>query len=101
MNEPNKPTTVPSVDDIVHTRRYCDVCQADVKFLERFNDQVAMLTGMVQEIIEGEPQMILSPVMRRLLVDKAKEVESLHAPLRRRLCVDNPGNPLEPYTKVV
>ncbi len=90
-----------SEQPIVHTRRTCDVCQADLKFLERFNEQVQMLTGMVKEIIEDEPRMILSPVMRRMLADKAKEVESLHAPLRQRLCVDNPGKPLEPYKEVV
>lgn len=90
-----------SEQPIVHTRRMCDVCHADLKLLERFNEQVQMLTGMVKEIIEDEPRMILSPVMRRMLADKAKEVESLHAPLRQRLCVDNPGKPLEPYTEVV
>ena len=80
----------------VHTRRICDVHPDDVKLLERFNEQVQMLTGMIKEIIEDEPRMLLSPVMRRMLSDKAKEVESLHSPLRMRLCVDNPGEPLKP-----
>lgn len=90
-----------SEQPIVHTRRICNVHAEDVKFLAKFNEQLQMLTGMVKEIIEDEPRMILSPVMRRMLADKAKEVESLHAPLRQRLCVDNPGKPLEPYKEVV
>lgn len=79
-----------------HTKRTCDVCSEDLAFVERFNEQVRMLTGMVKEMVVDEPRVLLSPVMRRLLADKAAEVESLHAPLRHRMVVDNPGEPLQP-----
>jgi hypothetical protein len=78
-------------------RRICETGPEDEQFLNNFSEQVAMLTGMVKEIIEEEPRMLLSPVMRRMLADKAREVESLHAPLRGRLVVDNPGQPLQRF----
>lgn len=81
------------------SKRICDVHSDDVEFLKLFNEQVQMLTGMVKEIIEDEPKLLFSPVMRKLLADKAKEVNSLHGPLLHRLCVDNPGEPLKPWNR--
>lgn len=80
-------------------QRLCQYNSEDAEYLDTFSEQVAMLTGMVNEIIVQEPRMLLSPVMRRLLSDKAAEVEALHGPLRGRLVVDNLGGPLKPYKK--
>ena len=78
-----------------YRQRICDTCEEDTQFLANFNDQLKMLTGMVVEIIETEPRMLLSPVMRQLLLSKAKQVDAMHGPLALRLCVDNPGEPLQ------
>jgi hypothetical protein len=74
--------------------RHIDEQPEDVKFLKQFNDDVDSLAGCVIEMLETTPQMVLSPVMRKLIVDKAKEVKAQHGPLKLHLCVDNPSKPL-------
>lgn len=79
--------------EIKHKQRMIDTHPDDEKLLETFNHEVWMLYGMVGEMME-DPKMLLSPVMRRMLADKAAAVASLHQPIRNRLAVDNPGEPL-------
>lgn len=69
--------------------------EEDSAYLERFEDNLEMLCGMVTEMFEVDTRLLLSPVMRRLLVEKAELVGRLHGPLRYRLRVDNPGPPLK------
>lgn len=81
---------------MTHRQRTIDYNPEDVQYLDRFSDELAMLTAMVREILVDEPKLLLSPVMRRVLSDKAALVESLHSPLRKLLAVDNLGDPLKP-----
>lgn len=82
---------------MTHRQRICSVHSDDVIFLQQFNDQLQMLTAMVKEMLVEEPKLLLSPVMRKALANKAAEVESLHAPLRQYLVADNPGQPFKPW----
>jgi hypothetical protein len=77
-------------------KRTLDTSQADCRFVEEFERQVAMLAGMVHEAIEVTPTYLRSPIMRKLLSDKAREVAGLLRPLRGRLAADNPGEDLKP-----
>ncbi len=72
-----------------------DTSTQDREWVEKFEHQVGMLAGMVIEMAEDNKQLLLSPVFRELLVDKAKLVKGLLSRVHRKLVVDNPGNDLE------
>lgn len=77
---------------------HCDTCDEDQAFLEKYNEQVDMLYGMVQEMVRESTHLLLSPVMRRMLAEKADEVQSMHRPLRMRLRIDNPCDPITKWS---
>ena len=76
------------------SKRICDVNTHDEKFAETFLHQVNSLSEMVIEMMEDNKGLVLSPVFRRMLADKAREVENMRAKLTYRLVIDNPGDPL-------
>jgi hypothetical protein len=88
-----------SPDIVSHRRRHCDCHPSDEKYLEKFQEELNMLTGMVREMLVENKQLLLSPVMRKMLEDKAALVRSMHLPLRNKLVVDNPGTPLIPHNE--
>jgi hypothetical protein len=74
-----------------------DMSDEDRKFVEKFDEQVGMLAGMVHEMIKVNPTYVLSPVLRKSLHDKATEVEGMRMAVHNKLCVDNlPKYPLKP-----
>lgn len=76
-------------------RRVCDIQDGDEAWVAKFEDEIQMLTGMVLEMMEENRQLVLSPVMRRLLADKARLVDQIHGKVRGRIVVDNPAEPLQ------
>ena len=74
--------------------RHIDETPQDKEFLRQFNEDVYSLAGCVIEMLETTPSLVLSPVLRKLVLDKAKDVQAQHGPLKMHLCVDNPGDPL-------
>ena len=78
-------------------RLIIDESTEDVAYVQHFAEQLDMLIGMVNEILVDNPQMLLSPVMRNLLSEKAKNVKSIWRPMKGRIHVDNPCQPLQAY----
>jgi hypothetical protein len=76
------------------SKRICDTNAEDYKFLEKFEDELDMLTGMCAEMLETNKVLLLSPVMREMLAEKAKLVASMRRKLMFKLVVDNPCEPL-------
>lgn len=76
-----------------------DESEQDSAYVEKFAKELEMLTGIVHELLVDEPRMILSPVMRQLLIDKAKSVKALFGPMKGRIHVDNPSEPLKPWNE--
>lgn len=81
------------------TRRTIDYQNGDVEFLAEFEKQLEMLYGMVEEMFVENKACLLSPVMRQLLIDKARSVKARHEALRYKLCVDNLNGPLKEQGK--
>ena len=79
---------------MAHSKRICDTQKEDIEFLSKFEGDLEMLTGMVEEMFVQTPSVLLSPVMRQLIIDKARDVKKMHENLRYRLVIDNPGEPL-------
>lgn len=75
-------------------RRHIDYHPADQAALDTFIRDVEMLAGLVVEMLETSPATVLSPYHRRMVVEKAKEVQEQRLRFSGRLCVDNPGEPL-------
>lgn len=75
-------------------KQHIDTSEEDRAFIEEFVDDLNMLTGMTIEMMETNPVIILSPLFRRSLADKAKVVKEKISLLRYGLCVDNPGENL-------
>lgn len=78
-------------------KRTCDVHEEDQKLLEKYDEAVWMLTGMVEEAFVTNQTYLLSPVLRKAIRDKGREVDGMRVVLHNKLCVDNPGDPLVPY----
>ena len=76
------------------TQRICSVQEGDCKFVKTFEEELEMLVGMVDEMFTTTPSTLLSPVLRRLIVEKALLVKQLHGKIQGRIVVDNPGEPL-------
>jgi hypothetical protein len=70
--------------------------EGDNEYIGQFHHNVDMLTGMVKEMMVTTPSMVLSPVLREMLVEKAAQVEkqSWRIKTHGRLRVDNLGEPL-------
>jgi hypothetical protein len=81
------------------SRRTCDIQNGDEKWVEEFEHQIDMLCGMVHEMMVEDKVMLLSPVMRELLIEKAKLVLEKARLVRRRIVIDNLGPPLSEATK--
>ncbi len=78
-----------------HYRRTIDVNKEDVELLERFIESVKMLTGLTEEAFVTNKTYLLSPILRKIIADKGREVDKLCGKLSLKLCVDNPGEPIK------
>lgn len=66
--------------------------ESDMAVVEQYHEAVKHLCGLVIESFEITPQILLSGVMRKLVLDHAKKTEELRAGIlaRCRLYPDNP-----------
>lgn len=76
---------------------HCETCDEDEDFLHEYKMAVEMLYGMAIEMMTENPATVLSPRFRRMLADKAMEVESMHGPLGLYLRIDNLGDPIKKW----
>lgn len=76
---------------------HCETCDEDEDFLNEYQKAVEMLYGMVIEMMTENPATVLSPLFRKMLADKAREVKSMHDPLSLYMRVDNLGNPIKKW----
>ena len=70
--------------------RHIECFPADDKSIEQLNTLIHELTALVIEAFSANPLILLSPVFRSIILDKAKQTQDLHARLIHRLYVDNP-----------
>lgn len=75
--------------------RHCSNGPAAKATAARLLDSVQMLAGCVIEMMEKNPAMVLSPVMRRLLLDQAKALDAMLPLVGPAICVDIPEGALE------
>ena len=70
--------------------------EGDEAYVESFLDKIDLLTGMVKEMVADDPKLLLSSIMRKLLIEKAADVDGCMRKLRisGRVWVDNPNKPL-------
>lgn len=71
----------------------CD--SRDQAVLKDYIEAVDTLSELVIEMVGDQPINLLSPLMRKLLVQKAHDVKARHGEIRVRLYVDNPGPSLK------
>ena len=67
-----------------------DTSLSDRKFVARFEDDLDMLTSMVEEMFVETRAMLLSSVFRRMLLDKSRLVRARFDKIKGRIAVDNP-----------
>lgn len=79
------------LNDNTKIRRTILTSPSDYKFVEEFEHQLEMLTGMVNEMFVEEKQLLLSPIMIELIAEKAKLVKQYLSKLHNHLCTDNLG----------
>lgn len=73
-----------------------DSQEGDREFLDNYEEQVKMLAGLVIEAVEENPQYLLSPILRKVMIDKAKEVQRIRSKFAgEEIYVDNCGTPLK------
>lgn len=81
---------------LINKRRITiDTSTEDITFIETFKKDLEMLTGMCNEMFVENKVMLLSPVLRELLSDKAVVVKNKFDKIKWRLYVDNPGENLQ------
>lgn len=68
----------------------CDESLEDAAFVARFVEDVETLAGLAVEMMVEHRSMVLSPVFRRMLAEKAYDVQSRLGPLKNILHADNP-----------
>lgn len=73
--------------------------EADRKYIREFENLVATLVGLVIEAHEITPAMLLSPNVRKVLAEKAKQVGRHLGPIRTRLVADNLNEDLKPWSE--
>lgn len=76
-------------------KRIIDYHESDEKWIERFNDEIRKLSGIVLEAVRDNPAMLLSPICREILVDRALALEEMRKQVIHKLCVDNLNEPLK------
>lgn len=72
-----------------------DYYKEDEEFLGLFLDDVYMLAGMAIEMMETNPQTLLSPIFRKSLADRARQVQSRLLPLKDVLAINSLEDPLK------
>ncbi len=70
------------------TRITVETSQKGEELLEEYKNEVDMLVGMVIEMFGENKASLLSPVMRKLMLEKGKSVDSLRSKLHPYLHVD-------------
>lgn len=81
------------------THRTIDVQDGDDAVIREFVDEVRTLAGLVIEGVGDHPEYLLSPIMRKLMVEQAKKVEHYNIQIGMTLMADNPVAPLRDRLK--
>lgn len=71
-------------------RQTVDTSESDREYVREFENDVAMLCGMVQEMFIENKAMLLSPVLRDLIIEKAARTQVKLRKLQNKLAADNP-----------
>jgi hypothetical protein len=58
------------------------------RLMDDFQRHTEELTWLVLEIVRDEPKLLLSPVFRKMMADKAEMVQGLHQSVKGHLYVD-------------
>ena len=75
---------------------HIDVHDSDRDWLKQHFEDVDQLIGLVKEMFGDRPTCLLSPVLRRMILDHANHVETQRRKLAgRELLMDNPGSPID------
>jgi len=69
--------------------------ESDPSFVIEYQNRVNQLSAVIIEMMEKNPALILSPVFRELMVEKAKELDKYNAKVYGKLHVDNSFAPLK------
>lgn len=69
--------------------------KGDDEYLKEYIKRVSHLVDFTIEIIDKQPQALLSQVFRDSLSRIAHEVDDMHTNIKYKLCIDNPSKPLE------
>ena len=77
----------------------CDVQDGDREWTKRFEEALSDLVGLVEESFESKPVVLLSPVLRKMVRDKARQVGAMYQKISGRIVVDNPIGPLSKTTE--
>jgi hypothetical protein len=70
--------------------RICEQTEGGNKILKDFMDSVHSLAGMTVEMFEENKTILLSPIFRELILDKAKLVRELQFKVQHRVAIDYP-----------
>jgi hypothetical protein len=76
-------------------RRTVDQFEGDQNHVQAYTEAVRNLCGMVEECMETNKVILLSPVLRQLVRDHARKVEKMREKIGAYLTVDNLHAPLE------
>lgn len=76
------------------TRRTIDVQDGDQQWVDDFVDDVRTVCGLIEECFVEHPATLLSPILRQLVVDRARQLEAKRIKILCKLCVDNLHGPL-------
>lgn len=60
--------------ELQRRRQTIDTSNHDDEFIEETLKELDMLCGLVEEMMETDPRLLLSPLFRRVLRDKGREV---------------------------
>ncbi len=65
-----------------------DVSDESKKYTDEMNSEIYNLAGMVVEMFEENKVMLLSPLFREMIINKAKLVQELHGKVSNRIYID-------------
>lgn len=60
--------------------------------LDRYKDDVDKLIGLTEEIFGEQKILLLSPIMRKIVLDQAVKTREIHNKIKDYLCTDIPEN---------
>lgn len=75
--------------------RTIDVQDGDEQWLRKFEEDIEHVCGLIEEVMGENKVMLLSPTCRNMIRERGQQLQEKLGKVRRRLCVDNLGDPLQ------